>query len=672
MPWRNVRAERRFESSRRHAFGAFALGALLFSWSHAALAEPEGVADDGGAACAPVHDVPPTENGASDQVGAAGAANQADEPETWEPNPQVDESLAQELRDPRYRFCHQTGYRLWPDQKRTYCPLTKELEGRCPELERACQRPAWGDDAPPPEADEGFSLFDWLPNLGWLVRLLFWVGLGTAVFFLGRALARHLAEEVRRRRAEHAPVPLEMAAPEPEAPRETNVDRLLERAKAEAVRGEFAAALATAHSAALHALSDRSMLKLHRSRTNGDYLRQLGGHREEREQMRRIVREVEAVQFGHGDADAAAFSRVLSAVSALTGRLAVLCLCFLGSVTLLACDTKVMPESPASPTSPDGHALLEALLTRHSKEARRRVQRINEVPNDVTTFVALGPNLRDQEWERLLTWIENGGTLVTAGIPDQLQDALHLGEVTTIECTDPLSVAGLHLVQAGGRAFEKPDATRLVECGARPYLIEIPHGAGYVAAFADDTFLRNANLAAADNAQLAIGLAAAPEGKVELLGPWTGSGTRDPLETIHNAGLTPWLLQLLLLALAYVAWRGIRFGTPREPVRDTRRAFVEHAEALATQYGRAKASGYALESYGRWAALRLRQRVPVRERDLHALAHAIARRTNRDPMATLKVLVDAQAADQLMSDPEEHARTMDELSRILNEVSGPR
>jgi hypothetical protein len=657
MPWRNVRADRFSQASRLRAFGALTLCAALVSSPSVVRAEEESVTEN-------------VEACDSSDVGAGGAVH-AGEPETWEKDPLVDQSLSQELRDPRYRFCHQAGYRLWPHQKQLYCPPSKELEGRCPELVRACQRPAWGDDSPPPEED-GWSLFDWLPNLSWLVRLLFWGGLAAVLFFLGRALARHIAEEVRRRRAVLAPVPLDVAVSEPDAPRETNVDRLLERAKAEAARGDFAAALASAHAAALHALGDRSLIKLHRSRTNGDYLRQLGEHRAEREQMRHIVREVEAVQFGHADADAATFSRVLAAVSALTGRLAVLCLCFLGSVSLVACDSKIVPESPASPTSPDGHALLEALLTRHSKEVRRRVQRINDVPTDVTRFVALGPSLRDQEWERLLTWVDGGGTLVTTGIPHQLAEALHLGEVKTTECKEPLDITGLHLSQAGGQAFDHPDAPRLVDCGKRPFMIEIGHGAGSVVALADDAFLRNANLAAADNAQLIVQLAAAPDGKVELLGPWTGSGTRDPLETIRNAGLTPWLLQLLLLALGYVAWRGVRFGTPREPVRDTRRAFVEHAEALATQYGRAKASGYALESYGRWAALRLRQRVPVRERDLHALAHAIARRTNRDPMTTLKILVDAQAADQLASDPEEHARTMDELSRLLNEVGGPR
>ncbi len=648
MPWRNVA----FEPPQKGTLACLLLaGALLVAPRVASADESSTSVNE----CEPSAD-----------------ADSATDAEPWTKDPTVEDSLARELESGRFRFCTQDGYRLWPEQKRAYCALESELAARCPELRHACQRPAWGEDEEAPSQEPSLSLFDRLPELTWLARAFFWGILAVLAFVLVRGVARHLAEEVRRRRTAHEPVRLTPEERAPEAPRETNVDRLLDRAKAEAARGDFAAALTSAHAAALHGLGERSLLKLHRSRTNGDYLRQLAEHRSEREQLRHIVRDVESVQFGHADADSSTFSRVLTAVAALTGRAAVLCLCILGSSTLLACDQELAPEPPSSPTSPDGHALLESLLTRHSKQARRRVQRIYEVPSDVARIVALGPSLRDQEWQRLLDWVASGGTLVTAGLPPQLEDPLGTGDLKSIRCTEPLTAPGLRLLQVGANTFEDAEAPSIVDCGARPFLLELEHGAGDVYAFSDDAFLRNANLAAADNAQLVVALAAAPNGNVELLGPWTGSGTHDPIETIRNAGLAPWLLQLLLLAAAYVAFRGVRFGTPREHEQESRRAFVEHAEALATQYGRAKASAYALESYGRWAALQLRKRVPVRERDLHALAHAIARRTGRDPMATLEVLVEAQAADQMAGSPEEHARTQEELSRILKEVGGPK
>lgn len=608
----------------------------------------------------------------SGQAGAAGTVDVAEEslePEPWEKLPEVDASVGSTLGESRFRFCHEAGYRLWPDQKKTYCALTSDLGTRCPELLRACERPAWGADEPLPEDVDGFS-FEWLRHVGGVVRFLFWAVLAVVVVLLLRALARHLSEELKRRRhEERVPVLLE-AAPAAPAPRETNVDRLLERAKAEAARGDFALALSSAHAAALHALEDRGLVKVHRSRTNGDYLRQLGDHRGEREQMRGIVRDVESVQFGHDVASAETFSRVLGAVSALTGRSLVLCLCLLGASVLTACEKPKGPESPISPTGPDGYALLESLLQRHSKESQRRVRRVTEIAPEVRSLVALGPDLRKEEWERVLRWVASGGTLVTAGVPRALLEALG-GEVESEPCKASLSTPGLHLRQEGGDAFSKALGTNLIGCGALAFLSEIQHGAGFVYAFADDAFLRNANLGTLDNAQVVVRIASSPEGRVELLGPWTGSGTHDPFQTIHNAGLTPWLLQLLLLALAYAAFRGVRFGTPREPSRVKRRAFVEHAEALATQYGRARASAYALESYGRWAALRLRERVTVRERDMHALAQAIARRTGEDPMKTLEILVEAQSADQLAGDPHEHARTMNELGRLLRKVGGP-
>ncbi len=675
MTWSAVRAERtgiaprpRSAASVRALFGALSLVLLAASPAHA-LDEP--FVDD----AEPTIESRPAD---AEQAGSAGAAaispatetNDEEAPQPWETKADVETSLHQVLGESRFRFCNESGYRLWPEQKRTYCPLAKDIEPRCKELAKACLRPAWGEDEPPPKDDDDIS-FAWLRSLGGLVRVLFWAVLAFVVFVILRALARHLTEELRRRKhEERAPVLIENV-PAPEAPRETNVDRLLERAKAEAARGEYAQALTSAHAAALHALEERGLVKVHRSRTNGDYLRQLGDHRTERDQMRRIVRDVESVQFGHDQANATTFTRVFGVVTALTGRVAVLCLFMTFAGLLTACDRPKGPEAPSSPTSPDGYGLLETLLQRHSKEAQRRVRKITEPPSEVHTFVSLSPDLRKEEWERVLSWVESGGTLVTAGFPPALLEVLDT-KVEASECAASLATPGLNLRQEGAKAFSSVPGDSIVDCGNLTFLTEIQRGSGFIYAFADDAFLRNANLGTLDNAQVVVRIAAAPEGRVELLGPWTGSGTHDPFQTIHAAGLTPWLLQLFLLALCYAVYRGVRFGTPREPIRDSRRAFVEHAEALSTQYGKAKASGYALESYGRWAALRLRQRVTVRERDMHALAQAVARRTGADPMKTLKILVEAQSADQLAGDAGEHARTMNELARLLREVSGPK
>jgi len=533
--------------------------------------------------------------------------------------------------------------------------------------------------------------------MGEVVRFLLWLTLAVGVGLLIRALVRNLAEEVQRRRRgadEPAPELIEWTPETSPPPRETDAERLLYRAREQAARGDFAAALGSAYAAALWTLDQRGLIELHRSRTNGDYVRQLAPHPQEREELRQIVRDVEAVQFGQASADRARFDHLLAHVTALVQRASLWLALVLLPLTGIACDGVSQPDPPLAHYGPDGHALLETLLQRHSDSAQRRVRRLVGDLEEVATFVALGPTLRQEEWDLLMSWVDRGGTLVTAGVPAPLLEYIP-HDLDLLRCEAPLALhpspeaeapgqndghaqstqasapPALSVVQAGASAFRDfPSGTTLVSCGAHPFLVELEHGAGSVYLLADDTWLRNANLGAADNAQILVQLAAVPFGRVELLGPWTGSGAHHPFESIHKEGLTPWVLQLALLGLAYAVARGVRFGTPRQPERDRRRSFTEHAEALGNQYARRQASGHALEQYGRWALERIRERVPVRERDLHALAHAVARRTGGDPMAILRILVEAQSAGQIQGSPEEHSRTMESLSRILRDVGG--
>lgn len=592
----------------------------------------------------------------------------------------ADASVAADVRDiladGRFRFCHEGGYRLWPHEKADYCDDAEALAERCPELRHACARPAWGaSEQKDWDVDFGWA-FDWIPGFVEMVRALFWLILIAGAALLLRALVRNVADEVRRRRRREPAFVLEERLPEQESTAlpETDVQRLLERAREEAARGNLTAAIASAHAAALRSLEQRSLLQLHRSRTNGDYLRQLAPHPEERGRMRHIVRDVESVQFGHGAANQARFERVFEQVLALVGQVAGWCLLIVLPLCLGACGSPPLPEAPHAATGPDGHALLETLLQRHSSFAQRRYRRLTGELSEVSTFVALYPDLRAEEWNLLFDWVAEGGILLTAGVPPELRS--HLGlpledGLRTDRCSAPLSAPGYELTQAAAHAFaELPGSFTLVGCGDHVFLAGVHYGNGVVYALADDVWLRNANLAAADNASYLLHLTTSPEARVELLGPWTGSGTGSPFESIHNAGLSPWLLQLLLLALAYGVARGVRFRTPVEPEREQRRAFVEHAEALAQQYARSKASGHALEQYGRWALERIRERVPVRDRDLHSLAHAVARRTGGEPMAILKILVEAQSAGQIQGAPEEHLAILEALSRILRDVGG--
>lgn len=601
-------------------------------------------------------------------------------------DPRITTDVTDILAEQRFRFCHEDGYRLWPHEKAAYCDQVEALAARCPELRRACERPAWGTvEEESWDFDFGWMV-DWIPAAGEILRILFWLVLAVGVGLLLRALVRNLTDEMRRRRRRTELAFTLEEAPIEEAPStaETDVQRLLHRAREEAARGDLAAGVGSAYAAALRTLERRSLLELHRSRTNGDYLRQLGAHPEERDRLRRIVREVETVQFGRGVVDQSRFDRVLQQVLALVSQAACWCLLVASPFFLTACDSTTIPEAPFAATGPDGHALLESLLQRHTASAQRRYRRLTGSLAEVSTFVALSPNLRDEEWDHLMEWVANGGILLAARVPPPLASRLGLStedvstedgppqrEPATIPCSAPLVAPGYDLVQSHAHAFaDLPNTTPFVACGGAPFLAGMDYGDGIIYALADDVWLRNVNLGAADNASYLVHLTTSPDSRVELIGPWTGSGTHHPFQSIHNAGLSPWLLHLLLLALAYGLSRGVRFRTPVEPEREHRRAFVEHAEALADQYARSRASGHALEQYGRWALERIRERVPVRDRDLHSLAHAVARRTGGEPLTILKILVEAQSAGQIQGAPEEHLAIMESLSRILRDVGG--
>ncbi len=612
---------------------------------------------------------PPSDEEPNDDTPATSDDEAEAQQYQWAQNPEVAASVDEVLSERRFQFCHQPGYRLWPAQKK-YCAFAEDLSERCPELAAACQRPAWGEQ----EELDGDVSFD-LPRLGALAgvaRVLFWMGVAAVVLLLVRALAAHAIAEARRRRGRSKVEPVLITSESaPSLPRETDVDRLLARARAEAEQGNYEAAVASAYAASLRSLDDRGLIQVHPSRTNGDYLRQLAASHDERNQMRSIVREVEDIQFGSGAIDRGRFERILGRAVELSGRAAALLLIVLASGISSGCSRTTGPESPNSPTGPNGFALFETLLERHSLGVTRRVRRLTEIPADVSTIVALEPDLRQTEWQRVADWVHSGGVLFTAGVPPELAGPLGL-EFELVECEGELASPPLELRIPPTKAFDGGATNAVVTCNEHPFLLELSHGDGWVYALPNADWLENATLAIADNAQIVMQLAGDAAGKVEFLGPWTGTGTRHPLESVQNSGLGPWLLQLLLLAALYALSRGRRFQTPVEPSRQKRRAFSEHAEALGAQYARARASGYALEQYGRWAADRLRERVPTREKDMHSLAQAVARRTGREPMAILKVLVEAQSASQVPSDVQSHARVMQDLVSLLHEVGGLR
>lgn len=100
----------------------------------------------------------------------------------------------------------------------------------------------------------------------WLLLGALLVGLAVAIFRMQRGR--------RPDEAESSPADAQEAqAPDPTAastPAETDVQRLLARARQAAERGEVGPAIDAAHAAAMQGLSAAGQLELERDRTNGD------------------------------------------------------------------------------------------------------------------------------------------------------------------------------------------------------------------------------------------------------------------------------------------------------------------------------------------------------------------------------------------------------------------
>jgi hypothetical protein len=84
----------------------------------------------------------------------------------------------------------------------------------------------------------------------------------------------------------------------------------------------------------------------------------------------------------------------------------------------------------------------------------------------------------------------------------------------------------------------------------------------------------------------------------------------NPFSALVQAGLGKGSWHALAAAVVLFLAFGIRHARPRPAVAPARRAFAEHVQATGAFYGRAHALGHALASYGRYAEMRLRERVP--------------------------------------------------------------
>ncbi|MBX3183285.1 MAG: DUF4129 domain-containing protein [Polyangiaceae bacterium] len=596
--------------------------------------------------------------------------------------------------DSRYRFCHDLESRVLEGDA-ALCDLKAIAKPRCPGFAEACEKPFVESLSQRRRAERKESPKLELPKLsaglGVVAKVLFWGMLLLLLVFLVWAIVKG----ARSREAASVSEADEPLADDPEeaasAARrrrvETDVERLLRRAHAEAAQGRFEQALADAYAALLRHLEGNGYIDMHPSRTNGEYARGLREHPALRAAVEHSAREIEAVQFGARAPSAERFRAVVERVTAVVGRGAALVLALVLALSTTACDELTRGPAPGPGDEAGGFSLLARLLAQ-----RGAVVKHHEGEGSLDLEAGLGvvvvhgqADLPAAEWTRLREFVDEGGTLIIALDTDQS----FTSEVTrgpSARC-ESLRAApayfdyqGLILTAPGpGWLMAPNDHWPVLQCAAKDgtvwsHVVASTVGEGSVVILPGSGLLTNASMVSGDHAFVLLELLFGQPASVLFVDAEEQVGEDSPLMAVAQGRLGPILLQLFALMALFYWLRGKHFGRPRALEVTRRRAFSEHVEALGTQYHKAGASRLALGMYAGWAIERLRERVlPGKGGSLSALAQAVAARSGRAEGDVLRVLVEGDSAHKALTapgEPVEDHRIMRELDGLLSEVGG--
>ncbi len=324
----------------------------------------------------------------------------------------------------------------------------------------------------------------------------------------------------------------------------------------------------------------------------------------------------------------------------------------------------------------------------------RRLAKLEEGDEGPSTLVLLhdieAPT--EEVWRRVRDWVRGGRHLILAGAPlPSWVDARYgvaSGEARLVPGSDADELPLLGVP----RGFVSPDlhsvepgfgwSTFVARPGGAAYAVQHKEGEGLITVLADDRIFTNVGLTVGDNPALSLALLSLAEGRVELVDGLLDWGADNPAQAVQQLKLLPVVLQLLLLALVFYIWRGVRFGRPRDPVARSRRRFSEHVQALGLQYARARATRHAAAQYAAWALDRLRDRVHTGGASgLYGVAQAIAARTGDDETKIYQTLLEATSlregapGESLARGRRSEAtagdlKLMQELARLLRAAGG--
>jgi hypothetical protein len=555
-------------------------------------------------------------------------------------------------RDGNYTFCSNPKP-PFKDRQIELCPMAAELEG-CEGLVAACK----GELRAPPRTETSSSWKAILEALGYLAKMLVWLLVLAAIALIAFPLIRAILRARRDQAVADAPKPVNVALaaerpPPPEAETISDAEAALREADDHARRGELSRALSLYLAASLAALDRRGAIRLARHRTNGEYVRSCGEDAA-RQPLRDIVREVDKVEFGKNAPSQEAVAQVASRAGGLVrargaagGRNVPSVATFIAGglflLTLLGCngsgghgkenkgktfDDPAGAELPIDVLRRSGYTVSYLTTSLAALPMPTRSENAPVLVVDVTRVP-----LEDESEAHLMRWVTEGGVLVLLGPPSWWPKELHVSDAPASNDHVEVITAEVYARDARvgvGRALKWADSDPIAFVGEKSvYAARIKHGQGAVIGIAGHELFTNVGVARPDNAGAFVGMIDVAMEERELTGVARGitetpttfelhiaraedgiPPPSNPFAALIRAGLGKGLWHALAGAVVLFLAFGIRHARARPPAPALRRAFAEHVEATGAFYGRARALGHALAAYGKFAEMRIRERIP--------------------------------------------------------------
>lgn len=340
--------------------------------------------------------------------------------------PEADTDVFDPLEREAYAFCHEPG--VDAERARQYCDLLRDAPPDvCPGMRASCDDPTleslpsggcdgqggggdgvaaaprepWRPGDPP---DLGCDM----PDLSFSAVFLQWLVAGAvAVLILLVLRSVYAWWSLRQPRsyasAPLAPVPAPIIEGDDDLPALPE-DELLAFAQAALAAGRIGEAVLYARGAALRRLARRGLLRLHKARTDREYLQGVRHESATHGALREVLTAVEDLRWAGRTPDR---SQAAAAVDAAGRILAALLL-----AALLA------PAAQAQRFGPDGDAAIAELLREEGYDVQWASAQLADLEAGEVDIVLLDLSRvepKDEDWTGLLAWVEAGGLLIVAG-----------------------------------------------------------------------------------------------------------------------------------------------------------------------------------------------------------------------------------------------------------------